>query len=247
MFARRPGLAALVARAGAVRRPRRLRATGAARARRAGGPAADRRADRRGRGERLRRARRQGVRARGAPARALPARRPAASSTRRWSRRGCSAFYKPLIGFLPQLGLAAILLVGGRQVIHGTLTLGDFTAFYAYLLMLLAPMRTLGIVARHGAARDGLGRAALRDPRPRAARSRRRRRAAAAARARAASSCATSRSRYEGARRPALRDVVARRRRRARRSRSSAPTGSGKTTLVALLAAPLRRRPRARC
>ena len=38
-----------------------------------------------------------------------------------------------------------ILLVGGRQVIDGTLTLGDFTAFYAYLLMLIGPMRQLGI------------------------------------------------------------------------------------------------------
>ena len=34
------------------------------------------------------------------------------------------AFYNPFIGFLPNLGLAAILLVGGRQVIDGTLTLG---------------------------------------------------------------------------------------------------------------------------
>jgi ABC-type multidrug transport system fused ATPase/permease subunit len=55
------------------------------------------------------------------------------------------AFYNPFIGFLPNLGLAVILLVGGRQVVHGTLTLGDFTAFYAYLLMLIAPMRQLGI------------------------------------------------------------------------------------------------------
>src|SRR3954467_3402805 len=55
------------------------------------------------------------------------------------------AFYNPFIGFLPQLGLAALLLVGGRRVVHGSLTLGDFTAFYAYLLMLLSPMRTLGI------------------------------------------------------------------------------------------------------
>jgi ATP-binding cassette subfamily B protein len=55
------------------------------------------------------------------------------------------AFYTPLIGFLPQLGLAAVLLVGGRQVIDGKLDLGDFTAFYVYLLMLLGPMRTLGI------------------------------------------------------------------------------------------------------
>jgi ABC-type multidrug transport system fused ATPase/permease subunit len=55
------------------------------------------------------------------------------------------AFYQPLIGFLPNLGLAAILLVGGRQVIDGTLTLGAFTAFYAYMLMLISPMRTLGV------------------------------------------------------------------------------------------------------
>jgi ATP-binding cassette subfamily B protein len=55
------------------------------------------------------------------------------------------ALYNPLIGFLPQVGLAAILFFGGRQVINGSLTIGGFTAFYTYLLMLLSPMRTLGI------------------------------------------------------------------------------------------------------
>jgi ABC-type multidrug transport system fused ATPase/permease subunit len=55
------------------------------------------------------------------------------------------AFYNPFIGFLPQLGLAAILFFGGRQVIRGDLTIGQFSAFYAYLLLLLSPMRTLGI------------------------------------------------------------------------------------------------------
>src|SRR6202042_792621 len=54
------------------------------------------------------------------------------------------AFYTPLISFLPNLGLAAILLFGGRQVINGSLSVGAFTAFYAYLLMLISPMRTLG-------------------------------------------------------------------------------------------------------
>jgi ABC-type multidrug transport system fused ATPase/permease subunit len=54
------------------------------------------------------------------------------------------ALYNPLISFLPNLGLAAILLFGGRRVIDGSLTLGAFTAFYAYLLMLISPMRTLG-------------------------------------------------------------------------------------------------------
>ncbi|MEA2254538.1 MAG: ATP-binding cassette, subfamily bacterial [Solirubrobacteraceae bacterium] len=55
------------------------------------------------------------------------------------------AFYNPFIGFLPQIGLAAILFFGGRAVIRGTLTIGEFSAFYTYLLMLLSPMRTLGI------------------------------------------------------------------------------------------------------
>jgi ABC-type multidrug transport system fused ATPase/permease subunit len=55
------------------------------------------------------------------------------------------AFYNPFIGFLPQAGLAAILFFGGRQVIDGRLTIGEFSAFYAYLLLLLSPMRTLGI------------------------------------------------------------------------------------------------------
>jgi ABC-type multidrug transport system fused ATPase/permease subunit len=55
------------------------------------------------------------------------------------------ARYNPLIGFLPQVGLATVLLLGGRQVIDGSLQLGEFTAFYVYLLMLLGPMRTLGM------------------------------------------------------------------------------------------------------
>jgi ATP-binding cassette subfamily B protein len=55
------------------------------------------------------------------------------------------AFYNPFLAFLPSVGLAVILLVGGRQVINGAMTLGDFTAFYTYLLMLIAPMRMLGI------------------------------------------------------------------------------------------------------
>jgi ATP-binding cassette subfamily B protein len=56
-----------------------------------------------------------------------------------------AAFFSPLLGLLPQLGTAAVLLVGGRQVINGSLSLGDFTAFYTYLVILAAPMRMLGI------------------------------------------------------------------------------------------------------
>jgi ABC-type multidrug transport system fused ATPase/permease subunit len=55
------------------------------------------------------------------------------------------AFFSPLIGLLPQLGIALVLLVGGRQVIDNTLSLGDFTAFYTYMVMLAGPMRMLGV------------------------------------------------------------------------------------------------------
>jgi ATP-binding cassette subfamily B protein len=55
------------------------------------------------------------------------------------------ARFNPVIAFLPQLGLAAVLLIGGRSVIHGHLTLGQFTEFYLYLNMLITPMRSLGV------------------------------------------------------------------------------------------------------
>jgi len=55
------------------------------------------------------------------------------------------AFYSPMLGFLPSLGLAVVLWVGGREVIEGSMSLGDFTAFYTYLVMLMGPMRMLGM------------------------------------------------------------------------------------------------------
>jgi ATP-binding cassette subfamily B protein len=55
------------------------------------------------------------------------------------------AFYSPMLGFIPSLGLAVVLFVGGRQVISGGLTLGEFTAFYTYLVLLTGPMRMLGM------------------------------------------------------------------------------------------------------
>jgi ATP-binding cassette subfamily B protein len=55
------------------------------------------------------------------------------------------AFYSPALGFLPSLGLAAVVYIGGRQVIDGSMSLGEFTAFYTYLVMLMGPMRWLGM------------------------------------------------------------------------------------------------------
>jgi ATP-binding cassette subfamily B protein len=55
------------------------------------------------------------------------------------------ATFSPLIGLLPQMGIALVLLVGGREVISGSLSLGSFTAFYTYVVMLAGPMRMLGM------------------------------------------------------------------------------------------------------
>ena len=55
------------------------------------------------------------------------------------------AFYVPILSFLPLLAQAAILLVGGRMVVHGTLSLGNFVAFNLFLAMLVMPLRQLGM------------------------------------------------------------------------------------------------------
>jgi ATP-binding cassette subfamily B protein len=55
------------------------------------------------------------------------------------------AFYTPLMGFLPNLGLAAVLLVGGLQVIDGQTNIGHLTAFYLYVVLLSGPVRWLGM------------------------------------------------------------------------------------------------------
>ncbi len=60
------------------------------------------------------------------------------------------AFFTPMIGALPQLGTALVLLVGGHQVLNGTLDLGQFTAFYVYMLMLAGPLRTVGVALGMG-------------------------------------------------------------------------------------------------
>lgn len=57
------------------------------------------------------------------------------------------ALFFPLMGFLFELGAAAILLVGGYGIIRGEMTLGDFVAFVGYLGMLAWPMIAVGWVA----------------------------------------------------------------------------------------------------
>ena len=54
------------------------------------------------------------------------------------------AVFNPALELLPLLGIAAVLWVGGRQVISGSLSLGSFVAFNAYVVMLVWPLRVLG-------------------------------------------------------------------------------------------------------
>jgi ABC-type multidrug transport system fused ATPase/permease subunit len=55
------------------------------------------------------------------------------------------AVYVPLLSFLPLLAQGAVLLVGGRMVINGTLSYPLFFSFNLLVLMLVMPLRQLGM------------------------------------------------------------------------------------------------------
>jgi ABC-type multidrug transport system fused ATPase/permease subunit len=55
------------------------------------------------------------------------------------------AFYIPLLSFLPLVAQALILLIGGRMVADGTLSLASFVRFNLFLALLIAPLRSLGM------------------------------------------------------------------------------------------------------
>ena len=67
------------------------------------------------------------------------------------------ALFLPLLELLPLLGLIAVLWFGGTRVLSGELTLGEFVAFNAYVVLLVWPLRTLG--HRVGTLQRGLGAA----------------------------------------------------------------------------------------
>ena len=55
------------------------------------------------------------------------------------------SLYVPMMAFLPLLAQAAVLLVGGRMVVNGSLSLGAFIQFNVLVLMLVMPLRMLGM------------------------------------------------------------------------------------------------------
>jgi ATP-binding cassette, subfamily B, bacterial len=58
---------------------------------------------------------------------------------------GLRAVYLPITDALPALGLVAVLCVGGLQVAHGSLGVGALVSFSYYVLMLVAPLRSIGM------------------------------------------------------------------------------------------------------
>ena len=67
----------------------------------------------------------------------------------RWAnlvQHNSRASYTPVIENLPRLALALVLLVGGHQVINGSLTVGDIVTFNLYIVLLQAPFRFIGML-----------------------------------------------------------------------------------------------------
>jgi ABC-type multidrug transport system fused ATPase/permease subunit len=75
-----------------------------------------------------------------------------AEDVRRETMRQASveARFLPGLIFLPTLGIAAVLFVGGREAIEGNLTIGEFTLFITLLLQLVWPLEALGWIINLG-------------------------------------------------------------------------------------------------
>ncbi|HEY7438809.1 MAG TPA: ABC transporter ATP-binding protein [Acidimicrobiia bacterium] len=67
--------------------------------------------------------------------------------------------FMPLIDFLPALSMVAILWYGGHQVLSGELQVGSILQFNLYILMLIWPLRMIGmLVAQASRASASAGR-----------------------------------------------------------------------------------------
>ncbi len=67
-------------------------------------------------------------------------------------------FFFPIFRCLPGIGIVVLIWMGGLRVINGEMSLGDFVACQAYLMMLIRPMITLGFIVNtfeRGAASMG--------------------------------------------------------------------------------------------
>ena len=60
------------------------------------------------------------------------------------------ATFLPALELLPNIGLIATLAFGGHQVLAGNLTLGQLVGFNVYVVMLIWPLRMLGMIIAQG-------------------------------------------------------------------------------------------------
>jgi ATP-binding cassette subfamily B protein len=75
---------------------------------------------------------------------------------RGWVQVGkIDAIYGPLLGALPYVGLALVLAIGGRAVIDGQISLGEFVTFYGYSGMLAGVAAQFGYLTYLGAGASG--------------------------------------------------------------------------------------------
>jgi ATP-binding cassette, subfamily B, bacterial len=66
------------------------------------------------------------------------------------SQAGVEARFLPGLIFVPTLAIAAVLLIGGRQLARGDLTAGEFALFITLLLQLVWPLEALGWIVNLG-------------------------------------------------------------------------------------------------
>ncbi|HEV2149023.1 MAG TPA: ABC transporter ATP-binding protein [Longimicrobiaceae bacterium] len=77
---------------------------------------------------------------------------------RNMSLARASSLFQPLLGLFGGVALAVVLLLGGRAIVRGEITVGEFVEFNLYLAMLSWPMISLGWVInlfQRGAASMG--------------------------------------------------------------------------------------------
>ncbi|HZW49787.1 MAG TPA: ABC transporter ATP-binding protein [Bacillota bacterium] len=56
------------------------------------------------------------------------------------------AFYSPLMSFISNMGTVFLIWYGGRQIISGSITLGEWTVFNTLLAQLIQPIRRFGML-----------------------------------------------------------------------------------------------------
>ncbi|MCP3913350.1 MAG: ABC transporter ATP-binding protein [Actinomycetia bacterium] len=67
------------------------------------------------------------------------------------------SIFLPAIELLPNLGLVLVLFRGGHLVLDGAMTLGELVSFNIYVLMLIQPLRMLGMVVANGQRASAAG------------------------------------------------------------------------------------------